>query len=41
MKKKEGDTEKIREYKLNPENNRSFRMLIKKDGLSYMGDYVR
>jgi hypothetical protein len=41
VKKKEGDLEKVREYKLNPENNRMFRKLIKEDGLTHMGDYVR
>ena len=41
VKKKEGDKEKVREYKLNPENNRMFRKLIKEDGLTHMGDYVR
>ena len=41
LKKKEGDKEKVREYKLNPENNRMFRKLIKEGGLTHMGDYVR
>jgi hypothetical protein len=41
VKKKEGDLEKVREYKLNPENNRMFRKLIKEDGLTHIGDYVR
>jgi hypothetical protein len=41
VKKKEGANEKIREYKLNPENNRTFRALIKEGGLSHMGDYIR
>jgi hypothetical protein len=41
VKKKDGASEKIREYKLNPRNNRSLRELLKKGGLSYMGDYVR
>jgi hypothetical protein len=41
VKKKEGDLEKVREYKLNPENNRMFRKLIKEGGLTHMGDYVR
>jgi len=41
VKKKEGDLEKVREYKLNPENNRMFRKLIQEGGLTHMGDYVR
>ncbi|MDG2312013.1 MAG: hypothetical protein P8L64_06475 [Flavobacteriales bacterium] len=41
VKKKDGVQEKVSEYKLNPENNRIFRKLIKKGGLTHMGDYVR
>ena len=41
VKKKDGAQEKVSEYKLNPENNRIFRTLIQKGGLTHMGDYVR
>jgi len=39
--KTEGNVEKVREYKLNPENNRVFRTLIKEGGLTHIGDYIR
>ena len=41
IRKSEGDTNRIREYKLNPKNNRAFRELIKSGGLTHMGDYLR
>ena len=41
IRKSEGDTDRIREYKLNPKNNRAFRELIKSGGLTHMGDYLR
>ncbi|PCJ81643.1 MAG: hypothetical protein COA49_03800 [Bacteroidetes bacterium] len=41
VRKKDGDDEKVREYKLNPENNAAFRKLIKEGGLTHTGDYVR
>lgn len=41
IRKSEGDTDRIREYKLNPKNNRAFRELIKSGGLTHMGDYIR
>ena len=41
VKKKDGDLKKVREYRLNPENNRMFRQLIQEGGLTHMGDYVR
>ena len=41
IKKKDGANEKVREYKLNPEKNRTFRVLLKEGGLSHMGDYIR
>ena len=41
VKKKDGDLEKVREYKLSPENNRMFRKLIQEGGLTHVGDYVR
>lgn len=41
IRKSKGDTDRIREYKLNPENNRTFRELIKSGGLTHMGDYLR
>ncbi|HHZ81152.1 MAG TPA: hypothetical protein EYN28_06720 [Flavobacteriales bacterium] len=39
--KKSGNEEKVREYKLSPENNAAFRKLIKQGGLTHVGDYVR
>ena len=39
--KMEGNLEKVREYKLNPENNRVFRTLINEGGLTHIGDYIR
>jgi hypothetical protein len=41
VKKKDGDNEKVREYKLNPEKNRTFRALLKQGGLTHMGNYIR
>jgi len=41
VKKKEGGLEKVREYRLNPENNRVFRALLKEGGLTHVGDYIR
>ncbi|MDE0916744.1 MAG: hypothetical protein OSA04_00415 [Flavobacteriales bacterium] len=41
VKKKDGAQEKVSEYKLNPENNRIFRKLIKEGGHTHIGDYVR
>tara|TARA_B110000196_G_scaffold112797_1_gene98012 strand:+ start:158 stop:712 length:555 start_codon:yes stop_codon:yes gene_type:complete len=34
-------SDRIREYKLNPKNNRVFRELIKAGGLTHKGDYLR
>ena len=41
VRKSEGATDRVREYKLNPEDNKTFRQLIKSGGLTHMGDYVR
>ena len=41
VRKTEGNLEKVREYKLNPENNSVFRTLIKEGGLTHKGDYFR
>lgn len=41
IRKSGGGSDRIREYKLNPENNRDFRELIKAGGLTHMGDYLR
>jgi len=39
IRKNEGESDRIREYQLNPENNRDFRALIK--SLTHVGDYLR
>ncbi len=39
--KNEGGLDKIKEYQLNPNNNRVFRKLLKSGGLTHMGDYIR
>jgi len=41
IRKDGGDSGRIREYKLNPDNNRDFRELIKSGGLTHLGDYLR
>tara|TARA_B110001469_G_C9584681_1_gene289995 strand:+ start:635 stop:1186 length:552 start_codon:yes stop_codon:yes gene_type:complete len=41
VRKNEGATDRVKEYKLNPEDNKTFRQLIKSGGLTHMGDYVR
>ena len=41
LRKSGGESDRIREYQLNPENNRDFRELIKSGGLTHMGDYLR
>ncbi len=41
VKKMDGAQEKVSEYKLYPKNNRIFRALIRKGGLTHIGDYVR
>jgi hypothetical protein len=38
---KAGNSEKLKEVRLNPANNSDLRALINKGGLSHIGDYVR
>ena len=38
---KAGNSEKLKEVRLNPANNSDLRALINKGGLSHMGDYIR